>query len=101
MQPPKTFPRFFPTLTEVVQPGAPAPVSPAVQAPVTSAADRELLVEQVLQRIAPVVEERLHEAVHAMLQDQMDLLARRLHQEIESTVRQAVIQATAENLPKT
>lgn len=93
MQPPKTAPRFVPTLTEVVQPGAPAPVP----APVTSAADREVLVEQVLQRIAPVVEERLHEAVQAMLQDQMDLLARRLHQEIESTVRQAVIQATTED----
>lgn len=96
MQPPKTFPRFFPTLTEVVQP------SPSAQTPVpvVPAVDRELLVEQVLQRIAPVVEERLHDAVQAMLQDQMDLLARRLHQEIESTVRQAVIQATAENLPK-
>ena len=95
MQPPKTFPRFFPTLTEVVQPDAPLP-APAPM----PAFDRERLVEQVLQRIAPIVEERLHDAVQAMLQDQVDLLARRLHQEIESTVRQAVIQATAENLPK-
>lgn len=97
MQPPKAFPRFFPTLTEVVQPGAPAQMS----TPVLPAVDRERLVEQVLQQIAPVVEERLHEAVQAMLQDQMNALARRLHQEIEITVRQAVIQATTENQRKT
>lgn len=77
----KPTPRFLPTLTEVVYPVASAP------APEFTI---ELLVERLLQRVAPTVEAQLRETLKSLAQEQMRLLEPRFQQEIESAVKQAV-----------
>lgn len=83
----KPAPRFLPTLTEVVRPTA---------SPVAAVMDGELLVERLLQRVAPAVENQLRETLKVLIQEQMRLLAPRFQQEIEAAVRQAVVKAMAE-----
>lgn len=79
--------RSVPTLTEVVHLSAPQ---------VALAIDRELLVENLLQRVAPTVEHQLREILQRQLQEQMRLLLPQLQLEMESFVRQTVAQAMAE-----
>lgn len=83
----KPAPRFLPTLTEVVHPLA-ASVEPVMNS--------ELLVERLLQRVAPAVEAQLRETLRVLIQEQILLLAPRFQQEIETAVRQAVAGAMAE-----
>lgn len=83
----KPAPRFLPTLTEVVHPLA-SSVEPVMNS--------ELLVERLLQRVAPAVEAQLRETLRVLIQEQILLLAPRFQQEIESAVRQAVAGAMAE-----
>jgi hypothetical protein len=80
-------PRFLPTLTEVVHPLA-SSVEPVMNS--------ELLVERLLQRVAPAVEAQLRETLRVLIQEQILLLAPRFQQEIETAVRQAVAGAMAE-----
>jgi hypothetical protein len=77
----KPAPRFLPTLTEVVYPVA------TVAAPELTS---ELLVERLLQRVAPTVEAQLRETLRSLVQEQMRLLEPRFQQEIESAVTRAV-----------
>lgn len=83
----KPAPRFLPTLTEVVHPLA-SSVEPVMNS--------ELLVERLLQRVAPAVEAQLRETLRVLIQEQILLLAPRFQQEIETAVRQAVAGAMAE-----
>lgn len=83
----KPAPRFLPTLTEVVHPLA-SSVEPVMNS--------ELLVERLLQRVAPAVEAQLRETLRVLIQEQIQLLAPRFQQEIETAVRQAVAGAMAE-----
>lgn len=87
MPAPKTTKRSVPTLTEVVYPSAPQ---------VALAIDRELLIENLLQRIAPAVEHQLREILQRQLQEQMRLLLPQVQSEMEVLVRQTVAQALAE-----
>ena len=82
--------RSVPTLTEVVYPSAPQ---------VALAIDRELLIENLLQRMAPAVEQQLRELLQRQLQEQMRLLLPQLQLEMEVLVRQTVAQALAEKNP--
>ena len=77
----KPAPRFLPTLTEVVY-----PVATVVAPELTS----DLLVERLLQRVAPTVEAQLRETLRSLVQEQMRLLEPRFQQEIESAVKRAV-----------
>jgi hypothetical protein len=77
----KPAPRFLPTLTEVVY-----PVATVVAPELTS----DLLVERLLQRVAPTVEAQLRETLRSLVQEQMRLLEPRFQQEIESAVERAV-----------
>lgn len=77
----KPTPRFLPTLTEVFYPVA------SVPAPELTS---ELLVERLLQRVAPTVEAQLRETLKSLVQEQMRLLEPRFQQEIESAIKQAV-----------
>lgn len=83
----KPAPRFLPTLTEVVHPLA-SSAEPLM--------NNELLVERLLQRVAPAVEAQLRETLRVLIQEQILLLAPRFQQEIETAVRQAVAGAMAE-----
>lgn len=80
----KSTPRFLPTLTEVVHPVAPS------SGPVV---DRELLIEGILQRVAPVVEAQLKERLQLLVREHMDAIFSQLHAEMESAIRDAVTQA--------
>lgn len=89
--PPRNLPRFLPTLTEVVQPGALAHVE------IPASPDLEETVWFVMQRVDLVLERRLREETEAMLRtvvtEQMQHLSIRLRQELEIVVRQAVSDA--------
>lgn len=77
----KPAPRFLPTLTEVVH-----PVAPSTQ----EATSSDVLVERLLQRVVPSVEAHLRELLKTIVQEQMELLAPRVKQEVETAVRAAV-----------
>lgn len=79
--------RSLPTLTEVVHPHIP---------PVASVIDPEVLVEDLLQRVAPAVEKQLREVLQRQLQEQLRLLLPQVQLEMETLVRQVVAQAIAE-----
>lgn len=98
--------RFVPTLTEVIQAPAlpPVPVPPPASPPADvvgstatplpfSAAQEDILVQRVLQRIDLVLERRLQEAVGRLVLAHTQSLVPRLRQEIELAVRDCVIQA--------
>jgi len=124
--PPRTPPRFVPTLTEVVQ-NSPvqasppfAPFVPLVQqatsdfaapsipsAPSAPSAPLDILatealedqiIHRVMQRVDLSLERRLQEAVSAMVLSQTQSLVPRLREEIEFVVRQSVSDAVADEL---
>jgi len=121
--PPRTPPRFVPTLTEVVQ-NSPvqasppfAPFVPLVQqatsdfaapsipsapsAPLDILATEALedqIIHRVMQRVDLSLERRLQEAVSAMVLSQTQSLVPRLREEIEFVVRQSVSDAVADEL---
>ncbi len=89
--PPKTPPRFLPTLTEVVRPGE------AYAAPQSSPGNYdEQLVREVMRRLNTSLEVRLREALGTVVVEQVQLLGPRLRQEIELVVRQVVAEAASD-----
>lgn len=90
-------PRYVPTLTEVVHPApAPEPVSAStpVIGPAVAALDaRELLVQRILQRLDPVLEQRLQQAVEQLVLEHTRSLMLRLREEIERVLRESVVDA--------
>lgn len=91
--PPRNLPRFLPTLTEVVQPGALA------HAEIPASPDLEDTVWFVMQRVDLVMERRLREETETMLRavvaEHVQSLSIRLRQELETVVRQAISDALA------
>ena len=122
----RTPPRFVPTLTEVVEPGAeqpplaepfapmdmpmnvpmdmpmaapPAPVVPLpVEPPVLTPFQQEQIVHRVMQRVDVSLEGRLREVVMLVVRDQVKLLEPRPRDEIEMVVRDSVSDAVAQEL---
>jgi hypothetical protein len=86
----RTPPKFVPTLTEVVQ--APPAVAPE---PVFL---EEELVQKVLQRVDVTLEKRLREAIATVLLEHTRTLGPAVRQQVESVVRQAVVQALADEI---
>ncbi|WP_313075253.1 hypothetical protein [Melaminivora sp.] len=106
-QPPRTPPRFVPTLTEVVhlpaEDGAPAPAAPAtaaLQLPVAADGLQEDMVHRLMQRVDLVLEHRLAEAIALVIEEQTRSIGTRLREEVETVVRQSVYEAVAEELTK-
>lgn len=85
-------PRYVPTLTEVVQPPAPAATGPAGAAD-ADAPGQEEVIRRVLQRLDGMLERRLRERIAAVVIEQTQALAPLLRDEIEASVRQAVAEA--------
>lgn len=99
--------RLVPTLTDIVQPGfsspstgTPAPdFSATIAIPLevmTHEANEAILVQRVLQRIEPVLAQRLRDVVDHIVQEHTQALVPRLRQEIELVVRESVVQAFAQ-----
>lgn len=93
----RTPPRHVPTLTEVVQPPA-SPGSGPDGAAEAAARAQEEVVRRVLQRVDAMLERRLRERVAAVVMEQTQALAPRLRDEIEASVRQAVVEAFEQEL---
>lgn len=89
-------PRFVPTLTDVVQPGALADASKQPIATLPGAQREEQIVNRVMQRVDLVFERRLREAVGELILSQTQLLGPRLREEIEGLVRESVKHAVAQ-----
>ena len=119
--PPRTPPRFVPTLTDVVPDtsatSSPEPVVPrfaalepppaetsvAVEAALPSQiflpdGFEELLVHRVMQRVDVGLDQRLRDAIATVVQEQTRSVLPRLREEIESVVRQVVYEAVADEL---
>jgi uncharacterized protein (DUF4415 family) len=90
-------PRFVPTLTEVVRPGAggaePTPPAPAVS--------QEQIVQRVMQRVDASLERRLREALAAAIVEHTRTLGPIVQDEIEAVVRQAVADAFEDEFGRT
>lgn len=85
-------PRFVPTLTEVVQPGA-APGSPA-----GPAVSQEQIAQRVLQRVDLVLDRRVREAIATVVVEQSSLLTPLLRERLDAVVREVVAQAVADEM---
>lgn len=90
MLPAKITPRFVPTLTEIVHPAAVSTM------PVT---DHEKLLEQVVQRVIPLVQAQLREVLELSLQAHADAIAAQYQDDLVAMVKSAVAQAMAQDLP--
>ena len=103
-------PRFVPTLTDVVQPGATAYSQPAASAEAFGSSPaagfqpsgpfEDQIVHRVMQRVDLVLERRLREAVGKVILTHTQALGPRLREEIELVVRESVSQAVAQELPQ-
>jgi hypothetical protein len=83
-------PRYVPTLTEVVQGGAPVPPADMLS--------QEQLVHRIMQRVDLTLDRRLREAISSVVLEHSRLLGPALREEIEAVVTAAVSQALAEEL---
>ncbi len=114
---PRTPPRFVPTLTEVVLPGASVPSTSASTpspglvpqeasgapldagpAAALSAGNEQDRLLAVLQRVDGALEQRLRESVAAVVEEQTRIFQVRLRSEIESMVRRIVADALADEM---
>jgi hypothetical protein len=118
--PPRTPPRFVPTLTTVLDlPAAPASAEPAPQPPAPEAIEaaqaialgpleqlseseafrlEEQLLHRVLQRVDLSLEERVSDAVSGAVQVHLDSMIPALRKEIESVLRALVSEALSHEL---
>lgn len=120
--PPRTPPRFVPTLTDVVQVSgalqfagtkavppqeAGAPEAPSCVPEPDGAAHghrdlpeglEEHIVHRVMQRVDLVLDQRLREAIAQVIAEQTRSMVPRLREEVESVVRHAVYEAVADEL---
>jgi hypothetical protein len=88
----RTPPRYVPTLTEVVK-STTVPESVAL-----AGLSQEQLIARVMQRVDLTLERRLREAIASTILEQTRSIAPLLRDQIESTVRQTVSQAFADEL---
>ncbi|MES2412931.1 MAG: hypothetical protein V4614_03965 [Pseudomonadota bacterium] len=95
-------PRFVPTLTDVVQPSAQGAIAAgtAREGPASFSEMEDQMVHRVMQRVDLVLERRLREAVGQLILTHTQALGPRLREEIELVVRESVMQAVAQELPR-
>lgn len=78
--------RFFPTLTEVVQPGIPLAAVPI---------DVERLTQQVLDRVKPRLEQQLRANLQTALDSYLRAALPQYHAELDAVVESVVNEALA------
>ena len=99
MLPPKSRPRYLPTLTQVVtsaELAAVESVTPQVD-DVLEQPDNEQLIQQIVQSLALMVNARIQDAVQELLENQLHHLEAKLQLEVESMVRRAVNECKAQS----
>jgi len=83
------FPRFLPTLTEVIRVPVPPPEPPEDLAAL-AAARREAFAERLRNQLGAALEGRMPDAVASAMLEQVDAIAERLRLEMEEMVRQSL-----------
>lgn len=83
--------RFFPTLTEVVQPGIALPQMPV---------DVERLTQQVIDRVRPRLEQQLRANLQVALDSYMRAALPQYHAELDAVVESVVGEALAKLQPQ-
>lgn len=83
------FPRFLPTLTEVIRVPVPPP-EPPVDLVALAAARREAFAERLRGQLGTALASRMPDAVTSAMLEQVDLIADRLRLEMEEMVRQSL-----------
>lgn len=91
--PPRTPPRFVPTLTEVV---VAHPDDADVAPPGVPGLSEDQLVRRIMQRVSQGLEQRLREAVAQVVLEQTRGIAPLVAAEVESVVRSLVSEALAQ-----
>lgn len=103
----RTPPRYVPTLTEIVTPAEqPAPqwagdamaLLDEAAEPESFSSMQEQMVHRVMLRVDVLVQQRLLEAIAAVVQQHTKSLEPLLREEIEEVLRQSVSEAIAEEL---
>lgn len=95
---PRNAPRFLPTLTEVVQPHAGLPRSPANDGRLDVDADLEAIADSVRGQVETELDSLLRDAVATAVLEQVDAIAARLREEVEPILRQAVADMVANEI---
>lgn len=92
------YPRFLPTLTEVVRAPVPTaepvePVQPAEPLPDPAeleAARRQQVVERLRAHVLTAVDDRIQDVVAAAMLEQVDLIGERLRRQMDDMVRESL-----------
>jgi len=83
------FPRFLPTLTEVVQ--APViPVEPPEDLAAKEAARREAFAQRLREQLREVLDGRMQDVVAYAMLEQVDAIGERLRRQMEDMVRESL-----------
>lgn len=80
------FPRFLPTLTEVVRVPA-QPVEPPEDLAAKEAARREVFANRLRQQLREALDGRMQDAVAYAMLEQVDVIGERLRRQMEDMVR--------------
>lgn len=89
------YPRFLPTLTEVVQAPAPValPVEPHEPVPdpmVLEAERRQALVERMRAQLLAAIDDKVQDVVASAMLEQVDLIGERLRRQMDDMVRESL-----------
>lgn len=87
-----------PVPSAAVSPGSTAGETIASSGPALADGVEEYMVHRVMQRVDVILDQRLREAIAAVIQEQTRSVLPRLREEIESVVRHAVYEAVADEL---
>ena len=96
------YPRFLPTLTEVVRAPAPVvvpvePVPPLPDPAVLEAERRQALVEQLRAHLLTAIDDKVQDVVASAMLEQVDLIGERLRRQMDDMVRES-LEAVASRL---
>lgn len=83
------YPRFLPTLTEVVQLAA-QPVEPPEDPAVAQAVRREAFAQRMRLQLRLALDERMHDAVAEAMLEQVDAIGERLRRQMDDMVRESL-----------
>jgi hypothetical protein len=83
------YPRFLPTLTEVVQ--APVvPIEPPEDLAAKEAARREVFAQRMREQLREVLDGRMQDAVAYAMLEQVDVIGERLRRQMDDMVRESL-----------
>lgn len=89
------YPRFLPTLTEVVRPRTPVvmpaePVQPVPDPAVVEGQRRQALVEHLRAHLLTSIDDKVQDVVASAMLEQVDLIGERLRRQMDDMVRESL-----------